>query len=93
METILIAFISSVGMLLIVLKSKWKKHLLHYDYVLDIIFTLIFPLCFAGSFQGMAVGFLAGVFISIQLMLAKRMIGSEPLPFIERIKRKLKRKK
>jgi hypothetical protein len=73
MDNIIIAFVSSIGILFTVIKIIGWRATMHYETVLDVLFTIGIPCLLAGSERGMIIGILSGIFFSIKLFVLKKL--------------------
>jgi len=73
MEIVLLAFFTSLGLVF----TLWKifgMYALKYDWAFDIFFTVVMPILLVGTYAGMMTSILAGIMMSIELYILKKLI-------------------
>lgn len=78
MEIILLAFILSTTKFLLICKFLPLRKVLYFDKYIDLFFTVVLPIMFYGTFSGMVTAVLSGLFLSLYLLIAKLIVGTEP---------------
>jgi hypothetical protein len=73
-EMIMIGIASALGILILLAKMDlWK--LLGFDILLDILATCTLMIMYAGTLGGMVAAMVGGLFISIALLVLKKLFG------------------
>ena len=73
-EMIMIGIASALGILILLAKMDlWK--LLGFDVLLDILATATLMIMYAGTLGGMVAAMIGGLFISIALLVIKKLFG------------------
>lgn len=75
-ELMIIAGLSAIGLIILMFKLGTKK-VLGYDVYFDITLTILLMITLSGTFSGMVIALLAGLFISIVLLITRKLIGLE----------------
>ena len=75
---ILAGLISAVGLLIIMLKLGMRK-VISYDIATDITITTVLMYSLSGTYSGMMAALVGGLFVSITLLLMKRLMVREEL--------------
>lgn len=78
MHIVILAFLLATTKFLLMCKFMPMKKLLYYDKWIDLFFTLLLPMVFYGTFSGMVTAVFSGMFLSIYLFVAKKIIGCTP---------------
>lgn len=79
MEIVLIAFLAATAKFCLILKFLPIRKVLRFDKWIDLFFTVVLPLAFYGTFSGMVTAILSGLFLSLYLLVAKWVVGPEPI--------------
>ena len=64
--------LTAVGMLFLLYKVGFKR-VLAYDVIVDVVATIGLMYVFAGTYSGMMAAIVGGLFISIVLIIAKKV--------------------
>lgn len=75
-EMMVIAALSAIGLLVVMFKLGTKK-VLGYDVYFDISLTVLLMITLSGTFSGMVIALLAGLTISVVLLVLRKFIGLE----------------
>lgn len=78
MEILILGFLFATGKFLLMCKFMPMKKLLYWDKWIDLFFTCVLPVAFYGTFSGMVTAIFSGLFLSLYLFIAKKIIGCEP---------------
>mgnify|MGYP000207921243 CR=1 len=70
--------LTALGILFLLYKVGFKR-VLAYDVIVDIVATLGLMTIFAGTYAGMMAAIVGGLFISVVLIIAKKLFGYEKL--------------
>jgi len=84
MEILLLSLAAGSGLCFTIFKTTAAlgisiKKVLHYDWMFDIAITLVLPCLLTQSTTGMMIAIFTGIVLSIELLILKKLIGSEPL--------------
>jgi hypothetical protein len=72
MDNLILAIAMGSGLCLTLLKL-FGARILEYEFWVDLLFTFGLPILFSGSFAGGVVSVLAGITLSIELFILKRI--------------------
>ena len=84
LEIIILGFLFATGKFLLLCKFMPMRKVLHFDKWIDLFFTIAVPIMFHGTFSGMVTAVFSGLFLSLYLFIAKKIVGSEPPNFFKR---------
>lgn len=82
MEILLLAFLFATGKFILICKFFNLRKVLYFDKYIDLFFTLVLPAVFYGTFSGMVTAVFSGLFLSVYLLIAKKVVGCEPPSFL-----------
>ena len=77
MEIIILAFFSSVGILLVCTRTLGVDRTIKHRKKLDILVTFGLPFLFIGTFSGMVTAFFTGLWFTIQTIMLAILIPSK----------------
>lgn len=77
MEFILLGFLLALGKFLLMVKFLPMKKVLYFDKWIDLFFTIVLPIVLMGTFSGAILAVMSGLWLSLMLLIAKRVIGCE----------------
>ena len=77
MEIIILGFIFATAKFCLICKFLPLKQVLYFDKWIDLFFTIVLPIMFHGTFSGMITAVFSGLFLSLYLLIAKSVVGSE----------------
>lgn len=78
MEIVILGFLFATGKFILICKFLPLKKLLYWDKYIDLFFTIVLPIMFYGTFHGMVTAVFSGLFLSLYLLIAKKIVGCEP---------------
>lgn len=84
MEILVLSFLFACGKFILICKFMPLRKVLYFDKYIDLFFTLILPIAFYGTFSGMVTAIFSGLFLSMFLLIAKFLVGSEPPDWVKR---------
>lgn len=77
-SAIIFAFASASALFILLIKLNIRR-VLGYDVVFDVLMTVVLVTSFSGTVTGMAAAMIAGVVMSLMLLIAKILMGYERL--------------
>lgn len=77
-SAIVFAIASSAALFVLLIKLNIRR-VLGYDAAFDVAMTIVLVTSFSGTVTGMAAAMIAGCFMSIMLLIAKKLYGYERL--------------
>lgn len=92
MEILVLSFLLATGKFILICKFFNLRKVLRYDKWIDLFFTIILPIAFYGTFSGMVTAVFSGLFLSLYLLIAKKVVSvEEPTPWFNRKRRRIVR--
>lgn len=83
MAILLLALLLATGKFILICKFCNLRKVLYFEKYVDLFFTLVLPALFYGTFSGMVTAIFSGLFLSVFLHIAKRVVGCEPPSFLK----------
>ncbi len=77
MDILILSFLFATGKFILICKFFPLKKVLYFDKYIDLFFTVVLPFAFYGTFSGMVTAVFSGLFLSLYLLIAKSIVGSQ----------------